>query len=56
MNYSVFKNQGFEGVFSSDFLFSKHYFNDEFFGIDFGTDHIDIDNLRQLMIARQKRL
>ncbi|MCL8006262.1 hypothetical protein M8845_02375 [Gelidibacter japonicus] len=55
-NYSVFENQGFGDVFSSDSLFIRHYFNDEFFRSDFGTDLIDIDNLRQQMIARQKKL
>ena len=54
-NFSGFENQGFEDVFSKDSLFSKHFFNDNFFGSDFGSDFIDIDKIRQQMIARQKK-
>ena len=54
-NYSGFENQGFSAVFSQDSLFSKQFFNDDFFGSDFGNDFMDIDKLRQQMIARQKR-
>jgi len=52
-NFSRFENQGFEDVFSKDSLFSKHFFNDDFFGSDFGSDFMDIDKIRQQMIARQ---
>ncbi|AOW19310.1 hypothetical protein [Urechidicola croceus] len=54
-NFSGFENQGFEDVFSKDSLFSKHFFNDDFFGSDFGSDFMDIDKIRQQMIARQKK-
>jgi hypothetical protein len=54
-NYSRFKNQGFDDVFSQDSLFSKHFFNDDFFGSSFGKEFMDIDKLRQQMIARQKK-
>ena len=54
-NYSGFENQGFEDVFSQDSLFSKRFFNDDFFGSNFGNDFMDIDKLRQQMIARQKK-
>ncbi|WP_044400186.1 hypothetical protein [Lacinutrix sp. Hel_I_90] len=54
-NYSQFKNEGFETVFSQDSLFSKHFFDDDFFGSDFGKDFMDIDKIRQKMIARQKK-
>ncbi|CDF79529.1 conserved hypothetical protein [Formosa agariphila KMM 3901] len=53
-NFSGFENQGFEHVFTNDSIFSKHYFNDDFFGSDFGHDFMDIDKIRQQMIARQK--
>ena len=53
-NFSEFKNQGFEDIFSKDSLFSKHFFNDDFFESDFGSDFMDIDKIRQQMIARQK--
>ena len=54
-NYSVFENQGFEDVFSQDSLFSKRFFNDEFFESSFGKDFMDIDKIRQQMIERQKK-
>jgi hypothetical protein len=54
-NYSGFENEGFENVFSQDSLFSKRFFNDDFFGSNFGNDFMDIDKLRQQMIARQKK-
>jgi hypothetical protein len=54
-NYSGFQNQGFEDIFSNDSLFSEHFFNDDFFGSNFGNDFMDIDKLRQQMIARQKK-
>ena len=54
-NYSGFENQGFGDVFSQDSLFSKRFFNDDFFGSDFANDFMDIDKLRQQMITRQKK-
>ena len=54
-NYSGFENEGFEAIFSQDSLFSKRFFNDDFFGSNFGNDFMDIDKLRQQMIARQKK-
>ena len=54
-NFSGFENQGFEDVFSQDSLFSKRFFNDDFFGSDFGKDFMDIDKIRQQMIARQMK-
>jgi len=54
-NFSRFENEGFEDIFSQDSLFSKHFFNDDFFGSNFGNDLMDIDKLRQQMIDRQKK-
>lgn len=54
-NFSEFENQGFEDVFSHDSLFSKRFFNDDFFGSEFGTDFMDFDKIRQQMIERQKK-
>ena len=34
---------------------APHFFNDDFFGSNFGNDFMDIDKLRQQMIARQKK-
>ncbi|MDV7187088.1 hypothetical protein R3X25_07325 [Lutibacter sp. TH_r2] len=53
--FSQFENQGFEDIFSQDSLFSNHYFNDDFFGSNFGKDFMDIDKVRQKMLARQKK-
>lgn len=52
--FSDFKNQGFDNVFSQDSLFIKRFFNDDFFGSDFGKDFMNIDKIRQQMIQRQK--
>jgi hypothetical protein len=54
-NFEKFENQGFEDVFSQDSLFSKHFFNDDFFGSNFGKDFMDMDKIRQQMIERQKK-
>ena len=54
-NFSGFENQGFEAIFSQDSLFSKRFFNDDFFGSDFGKDFMDIDKIRQQMMARQQQ-
>ena len=54
-NFSRFENQGFEDIFSQDSLFSKRFFNDDFFRSDFGTDFMDLEKIRQQMIARQKK-
>jgi len=53
-DFSEFSNQGYEEVFSKDSLFTKRFFNDDFFGSDFGSDFMDIDKIREEMIARQK--
>lgn len=54
-DFSEFENQGFEDIFSQDSLFSKRFFNDDFFGSSFGKDFMDIDKVRQQMLARQKQ-
>ena len=53
-NFSGFKSEGFENIFSQDSLFSNHFFNDDFFVSPFGEDFMDIDFIRQQMITRQK--
>ncbi|MDG5492008.1 hypothetical protein [Psychroserpens sp. SPM9] len=53
-NFSKFENEGFEHIFSQDSLFSNRFFNDDFFVSPFGKDFMDIDKMRQQMIARQK--
>jgi hypothetical protein len=54
-DYSHFKNQGFSDLFTQDSLFSKHFFNDDFFDSGFGRDFMDIDEIRKEMLNRQKR-
>ncbi|MGJ8745953.1 hypothetical protein [Polaribacter sp.] len=54
-NYSGFENQWFDDVFSRDSLFSKRFFNDDFFDSNFGKDFMDLDKLRQQMMVRQKK-
>jgi hypothetical protein len=54
-NFSKFEKEGFEDVFAQDSLFSKRFFNDDFFGSDFGKDFMNIDKIREEMIARQKK-
>lgn len=54
-NFSKFENEGFEDVFTQDSLFSKRFFNRDFFGSSFGQDFMDIEQIRQQMIARQKQ-
>lgn len=54
-NFSGFEDNGFDGVFSKDSLFSNHYFNEDFFGSDFGKDFMDLDKVRQQMLDRQRK-
>ncbi len=54
-HFSHFENDGFEDVFAQDSLFGKHFFNKGFFESDFGKDFMDIDKIRQQMVARQKK-
>ncbi|WP_147676876.1 hypothetical protein [Algibacter pacificus] len=54
-NYSRFEHQGFENLFSEDSPFSEHFFNDDFFGSDFGRDFMDLDSITEQMFSRQKK-
>ena len=54
-DFSKFNNNRFEDVFSKDSIFIKRFFNDDFFGSNFGKDFMDIDKIRQQMIVRQKK-
>lgn len=53
--FSQFKNQGFDNIFNQDSLFSKKFFNDDFFESDFGKDFMDIDKVMKNMIKRQEK-
>jgi hypothetical protein len=54
-NYLGFEKEGFEPIFSKDTLSIKGYFNDDFFGSNLGNEFMDVDKLRQQMIAWQKK-
>ncbi|WP_299781381.1 hypothetical protein [uncultured Formosa sp.] len=55
-DFSDLNHQEFEDIFTQDSLFSKHFFNDDFFESHFKKDFVNIDDLRKQMIAEQKRL
>lgn len=54
-HFSQFKDQGFGDLFEPDSLFSKRFFNEDFFKSDFGEDFMELDNIRKRMMERQKR-
>ena len=51
--YSHFSRFG--DLFEPDSLFSKRFFNEDFFKSDFGEDFMELDNIRKRMMERQKR-
>ncbi|MDX1279005.1 hypothetical protein [Oceanihabitans sediminis] len=53
-NFLELKNQGFEDIFANDSLVSNYFFNDSFFESNFGSDFMDINNIKKQLIARQK--
>lgn len=53
-NFSLLDDQGFDTLFSKDSLFTRRYFNDDFFQSDFGKDFMNIDEFTQYMIKRQQ--
>lgn len=50
-----FDKEGFGDLFAEDSLFTKRFFNDDFFGNEFGKDFMDIDKMHERMEAMQKR-
>jgi len=50
-----FDKEGFGDLFAEDSLFTKRFFNDDFFGNEFGKDFMDIDEMQKRMEAMQKR-
>ncbi|WP_179317870.1 hypothetical protein [Winogradskyella undariae] len=48
-NFSQFETQNFEDIFASDSILNKHFFES-----DFGNDFMDIDNLREHFLEKQK--
>lgn len=50
-----FDKEGFGDLFAEDSLFTQQFFNDDFFGNEFGKDFMDIDKMHERMEAMQKR-
>ncbi|MEY8869857.1 hypothetical protein AB9K24_10140 [Meridianimaribacter flavus] len=53
-SFSKFNDDNFGAIFSQDSLFNQRFFNDTFFDSNFGKDLMELDKLREQMIARQK--
>lgn len=54
-NFSGFDHEGFSDIFGEDSLFTKQFFNDDFFDSDFGHDFMDIDQIRKRMERMQRK-
>ena len=49
------KKEATGDLFSDDSLFTKRFFDDDFFDSDFGEDFMDIDRIRKRMETMQQR-
>lgn len=49
-----FEREGFGDLFAEDSLFTKRFFNDDFFDSEFGKDFIDIESIRDRMERMQR--
>lgn len=54
-NFSGIDNQRFGDLFADDSLFTKRFFDDDFFDSQFGEDFMDIDRIRKRMETMQQR-
>ena len=54
-NFKGFDNQRFGDLFAEDSLFTKRFFDDGFFGSEFGEDFMDIDRIRDRMETMQQK-
>ena len=54
--FSNIDRDRFGDMFGEDSLFTRHFFNEDFFDSDFGQDFMDIDRIRERMEAMQRRL
>ena len=54
-NFKGFDKQGFGDMFAEDSLFTKRFFDDDFFDSEFGQDFMDIDRIRERMETMQQR-
>lgn len=53
-NFSGIDDKRFGDLFADDSLFTKRFFDRDFFGSDFGEDFMDIDRVRKKMEAMQQ--
>ena len=50
-----FDGEGFGDLFEKDSIFTRRFFNNDFFDSEFGKDFMDIDKMHERMEAMQKR-
>lgn len=50
-----FEQEGIGDYFAEDSLFTKHFFNHDYFGSDFSKDFMDLDKMYERMEGRQKQ-
>lgn len=55
-HFSNLDKERFGDMFGKDSLFTRHFFNEDFFDSDFGQDFMDIDSIREEMEAMQRHL
>jgi hypothetical protein len=55
-NFSHLDTLRFGNIFGRDSLFTRHFFNEDFFHSDFGRDFMDIESIRKRMEAMQRKL
>ncbi|WP_452221917.1 hypothetical protein [Lacinutrix salivirga] len=53
-NFSNLKQDSFEDLFTPDSLFTKHFFNNNFFENDFGKEFSELIKMKEQMIENQK--
>jgi len=53
-NFSRIDDPRYKDLFADDSLFTKRFFDNDFFGSQFGKDFMDIDRVRERMEAMQK--
>ena len=54
-NFSGIDNQRFGDLFADDSLFTKRFFDEDFFDSEFGEDFMDIDRIRKRMETMQQQ-
>ncbi|WP_036380281.1 hypothetical protein [Muricauda sp. MAR_2010_75] len=54
-SFSHFNHNGFPNFFEEDSLFTKHFFEDDFFESPLGKDFMDLDKIQKRMEAMQRK-